>query len=1225
MGNCKILRFPNKINQQTGEYMREKINRLANGIIENDTPKISINPENIDIAVQYTQDANIQIDIISENNIPIKGLAYSNNPAVKILTAKFGGITAHVYAEIDSRYLGAKEHIEGEISLITNGGEYKIPYRFRTFGGLTGETLKKLKTIEDFMIIAKEDPETALRIFEYKDFTSASFMYDMKLRALYEGLTKRPDGYNCLEQFLVAAGAKMPVKLIFEKNRYEITYTDEENEYTIPIKRSGWGYFNIKVSSDSGFIKVKDKVIKDSDFDFNKYDCMLEFVASKLPRSNSSAVISFDSVDSYYEVVIDVKRKIAEKRPGKALMYKKHLLNYIKYRLRYEYEQNERLITMMLDELDKIYLITDNRLRIKLLKAEALYLKGEEYLARAVLLEEKDNVRAHKIDQHYEYILFEYVSLMLEEMAGQREFFVKQVRGLIKDGLYEYLPFLINTDTAFKNSSALMYEMFKEAFEAGVRSPFLYIHYCRLLNKNPDFMHEPSKLDLAALDFGSDARLLSERLISETALKMKKIKKFDKRTFILLKKLYIQSGADKELLSAICRLIIKSGIKDKSLHKWFELAVKEDIGNKQLLNDTAAYTQDDDNSVFEYFMHTVPYDYADLINEKVLTYFITHHHVLDANEKTILYGNIIKFTKKSDILYIKYLPQMKNFVFEQVSQLRINERLAVIYKDIIKPNMIDKRMAKYLITILSAYRIEIQSRLVKTAAVIYPELKGEHVYTFDKIHAYVPVFSDRAGIFLQDAQGNRYNSLNIKKQSLLDMPEVKKECERLYPEHLLFELAQIWKTLDKTDPEQQETALLQEAGKDANFSDLFKSRILSKLLEFYREDSKKPSGPDIWVIEDNYKFLLDINKKDLNESDRSMICETLINIGYAKEAYDMVMNYGYDIVTRYNLAKLCKIMILDNAFANEGLLRTSFHVVMEGYNDMAILEYLCKYFNGSTDDMFSLFEISVSEHINTYDLDERLIAQMMFTGNGTHLDQAFAWYVSRRKGNDVLIRAYFTVKSADYFLNGKELPKKVFEYLENAISSTHGTNEIPVIYKLATTKYYSELTYMGSERQAAASDIINSLIDKGLIFPYYKKLAKWIRLPQDIKDKEILIYYGNRFSLPKLKSRILPGDGEFKSDDLRRMYMDIFIKEKLLFSGDIWEYKVYEEEDGKEIIKDSGSIRHETETDDNLPSRFERLNKLDPSSGGMPDYVLKEKFEDYIVKDEISRNLFGLM
>ena len=162
--------------------MREKINRLANGIIENDIPKIKINPQAIDIPVQYGQEANIQIDITSENSIPIKGLAYSNNVAVKMLTAKFGGSAAHVYAEVDSRYVNTKESITGEIDLITNGGEYKIPYKFTAFGGLTGETLKKLKTIEDFTIIAKEDPDTALRIFEYKDFISATFMYDMNLK-----------------------------------------------------------------------------------------------------------------------------------------------------------------------------------------------------------------------------------------------------------------------------------------------------------------------------------------------------------------------------------------------------------------------------------------------------------------------------------------------------------------------------------------------------------------------------------------------------------------------------------------------------------------------------------------------------------------------------------------------------------------------------------------------------------------------------------------------------------------------------------------------------------------------------------------------------------------------------------------------------------------------------------------------------------------------------------
>lgn len=1199
--------------------MREKINRLANGIIENDIPKIKINPQAIDIPVQYGQEANIQIDITSENSIPIKGLAYSNNVAVKMLTAKFGGSAAHVYAEVDSRYVNTKESITGEIDLITNGGEYKIPYKFTAFGGLTGETLKKLKTIEDFTIIAKEDPDTALRIFEYKDFISATFMYDMNLRALYKGFYSKPDRYNCLEQFLVAAGAKAPIKLSFEKAKYKITAAAENSKYLIPIKKSGWGYLNINVNSSSEFIKINNKAIKDKDFSSNKYNLEIEIVSSKLLKRNNKAVISFDNAEACYELTVEVQKKFTEKTPGKQLVYKKHWLSYLKYRIRYEYEKDDKLINKLLEELERLEAATDNKLRIRLLQAEALYLKGEVYLAKTILEEEKEAARLNKLTQHYEYILFEYLSLMLDEMAGQRDFFVKQLKKLIKEGLYEYLPFLVKSDTSLADNSERLYKQLKEAFEAGVRSPFIYLNYCRLLNENSDFIHEPSRFDIAALDFGIDAGLLSEALIAEVALKMKRLKSFNKRTFILLKKLYKQSH-NKDFLAAVCNLLIKTGSKDKNLHVWFKLAVEEDISYKGTASDNTA-----GEGIFEYFMYTAPKEQTKPINQKILSYFIVHQHVLDSAAKTLLYENIIKFTARNSAVYNDYLPQIKSFMLEQISQLRINEKLAVIYKEFLKFDMLDKRIAKSLITILSAYKIEIQSKSIKSAVIIYPELKGEHVYAFDEKTAYVPVFSEKARIFLQDAQGNRYNAQGIKKELLLDLPEIKHECERLYPEHLLFELEKLWRVLEESGSSAEETGLLQEAGKDANFSDLFKSCILSKLLEFYKEDSKKPSGPDIWVIEDNYKFLLEINKKDLNSRDRSMICETLINIGYAKEAYEMVMNYGYDIISRYNLAKLCKIMIFDNAFANEGLLRTAFHVVAEGYNDIAILEYLCRYFNGSTEDMFKLLSTSVSEHVNTYDLDERLIAQMMFTGNSANLDQAFAWYVSRKKNNDVLIRAYFTVKSADYFLNDKKLPKRVFEYLENAISNTDDENEIPVIYKLATTKYYSELLHMSSERQAAASKIINSLIDKGLIFPYYKKLAKWVRLPQDIRDKEILIYYGDKFSLPKLKSRILPHEEIFKTDDLRRMYMDIFIKEKLLFSGDTWEYTVYEEADGHEIVKASGSIKHEAEADDNVSSRFERLNKIDVSSGNLQDLGIKERFEDYIVKDELSKELFGLM
>ena len=45
-----------------------------------------------------------------------------------------------------------------------------------------------------------------------------------------------------------------------------------------------------------------------------------------------------------------------------------------------------------------------------------------------------------------------------------------------------------------------------------------------------------------------------------------------------------------------------------------------------------------------------------------------------------------------------------------------------------------------------------------------------------------------------------------------------------------------------------------------------------------------------------------------------------------------------------------------------------------------ILDYLCEYFNGSAMQMFKVLSQGEREHIETYDLPERLLAQMMFTG-----------------------------------------------------------------------------------------------------------------------------------------------------------------------------------------------------------------------------------------------------
>lgn len=1188
--------------------MRDKINRLANGIVETDIPKLRISPESIEQQILYGETTKFEIELTSENNIHIKGLAYSSNSKVKILTPTFGGYSALICLEVDSRYLKVGDIVKGEINLITGGGELSIPFSFHVFAGQTGNALNSLKTIEDFTIIAKEDPKTALRIFEYKDFQLALFMNDIKLRAFHTGFVGRADKNIAMEEFLVAAGAKKSVSIAFDKGKYIYTDIKERQSFTIPVHKNTWGYINLSVNAASEFIYLHNKTIKNEDFADNTCQFRFDIIPKKLCFGKNTAIIEFYSASASYQVELEVHHKIEKNRKKNYHSYKKPLYNYFKYRLDYECVEDAALPAKMIEELDKLSEYEDKKILIKLLKAEALYLNGDEYLAKAILDEEREEIRFNRHNNYYEYILFEYISLLADELAGQRDYFIKQVKKLIEEGYYEFFPFLIKADTVLKDSPALLFEFIDKVYRAGVRSPLLYLEYCRILNKHPEFLHGMFDMEIAAINFGIHHNVISDTLLLDVAGKAKNMISKNKRHYLLLKKLYYKN-MDKEVLAVLCNFLINNNYKDQSVHIWYEMAIEESIAISGL---------------FEYYMYTLPKDKDRLIHESVLAYFQINN-ILEQSEKLSLYENIIEYAQKEGDIYKDFMRQIKSFVVEQLLSLSIDKRLAKIYKEVITKDLIDKRLARVIPTILSAYEIEYDSKYIKSAVVIYPELKGEQIYSLDENTAYVPLFSDSARILLQDAFGNRYSSVNAKKELILDMPEILETCRRIYPAHTLFELKRLHELLEGGEISFDDAKLMREAARDMNLSDSFRSDIISGIIKFFKEDSKKPSGPDIWVVENNYDFLLEADKEHLSAKDRGMICETFINIGYLTEAYEMLLRYGHNIVSSNYLLKLCRRVISNKQYDIPRLAEITFELVRLGYGDQVLLEYLCRNFNGSTADMYMVLNAAVSERVDTFDMEERLISQMLFSGNTKYLDQSFAWYVSRKKTNELIVRAYFTVKSEDFFLKNKELPQRVFEYLENAIKNTEETENIPTIYKLAATKYYADMSDIDEERRTFLAKIVNDLIDKGYVFPYYKKLAKWIVLPRDIKDKEMVVYHGEKFSLPKLRSRILPYEDAFKTDDLRRMYMNIFVKDKLLFSGDVWEYEIYEEDEtGKEILKKRGKLQHISEGIKNAQSRFEKLNGLDILSADK-NQELEEKLEDYIIKDELTSKFFDLL
>ena len=99
--------------------MKEKINRLAKGIIDSEVPQIICSPDTIDDVVRAGEITKKEIYITSENNLHIKGLMYSSSERVCIQNYAFGGLRNHITYEINSGHL---EH--GDIGIFLSGDQW---------------------------------------------------------------------------------------------------------------------------------------------------------------------------------------------------------------------------------------------------------------------------------------------------------------------------------------------------------------------------------------------------------------------------------------------------------------------------------------------------------------------------------------------------------------------------------------------------------------------------------------------------------------------------------------------------------------------------------------------------------------------------------------------------------------------------------------------------------------------------------------------------------------------------------------------------------------------------------------------------------------------------------------------------------------------------------------------------------------------------------------------
>ncbi len=1196
--------------------MREKINRLAKGIIDTEPIRLVVRPQSIEGTVLAGRTEAGEIYVADEGGSFIKGLVYSSDMRVHVMNDAFGGSRSRISYEVDAGHLTVGDVISGAFSLVTNGGEIKVPYTFTVGLRQSGMLLHGLKTPEDFASVARQEPETALLLAGYGDFINAPFMQAPHIRTLYEGLKGRPDRKNSMEEFLVALKLKEPVELLFDSTPRSYCMPGQPSQDVVEVRCSTWGYTSFSVSADGDFLELDQKVFDTGDFVEGVCRVGYRINPSRLHAGQNLGALHIGFVRGSWVIRIDVKGP--EQRPVQAQgSGQEDLRRYLNLRLEYELGQKDPILLMgrMKEEIGELQNRYGDTLLISLLEAELSVLLGDWERAGLLLDARRAEAAAQRPQRYLEYCFYVYLEMQVKRREGQREALLHLVKRYLAEEAVSGWLFLLwmKLEPGLEDAPAGLLAEMRRYFVRGCHSPFLYVHALRIYTRYPELLQRLDDFELQVFVFGARRDLLDQDLALKAAQLAAGRKHFHKLSCYLLILLY-RRFHETSFLTAVCAMLIKGDCRGPGHFQWYAEALSQGVSL---------------TSLYEYYLYTLPGDYGYLLPKEVLMYF-SYVRTLDERSRSVLYMNILKYMEKDAPLYRQYERDMQQFMMDQLLKSRINRRLVVLYQHMLYKEMIDKKVARVLPSVLKSYRVSVENPHMKYVVVCYEELKEEDAYLIQDGVAYVPLFLEHGILLFQDQYGNRYSNISSHRTPAMeqvDISELIGRCYDILPNHPMLRLQKCEAIMEHGITAGGEMVTLRKAVQELPLRPLFRRRILSKMLQYHLDLLRKPEKGR----QADAGYLLGLDPEQLAREDRVGICETLIGQSYFREAWELICRYGSEGVSWGRLKAVCSYQISRQPFGQRDLLLSLTYALMErGMADGILLDYLCRYYDGPGTAMYQVLELAVRKKAQVYDLPERLLAQMLFTGEPEHLDEVFSLYMAGGKSSRSLVKAYLTQRSADYFLRGRQVDQNVFACLGDVLGQTEDLHHAPTIYLLALGRHYAELDRLGEPEKELCRRIIELLIAEGKVFAWYKKLGRFIVLPDSVMDKTVLEYRASRpdsaGGRPEMLIRILPEESTFHPEELKKVYPGIYVAQKVLFCGETMEYQIREQQAGEDVLMREGTLAPDGEERlAGRESRYGALNEMCRRLAANDEAALQETMRKYLIDDAVAEELFPLM
>ncbi len=1156
--------------------MKEKVEQYAKGEFDVRRPQVEISTDhlqlNIEAGSQYQGILNVQ----SVNDQRMKAMVYDNRYLFKIEPHNFIGKSQDVELIFDAGKWEKGEKINGVIYLVTDGGEFRIPYDIEITAPAVESSMGELGDMFQFASLAENNWNEAVRLFTSPEFYRAFLEREPMYAEVYNSLTQSLSASQAMEEFLTYTHKKRSISLEVPERRKQIAYREEAEKHSLQLVRNTWGYLNAEVTSDVRFIKPLKHYISMEDFIGNKYNLEYMVFPEYMDRDSNLGHIMIET--AYQKIVVEIViRTEAVNRPEPPHLFRNsHIIKVHQCNLITGY-LDFRTGKLTLDQYVEKTLYALRNL-VQYCKDDQLYRLGILHMnilaGNQAMVEEEfkridaDQDRMVEGDRASSYYAY------LKALAFKDSESVTRARTMIRDRFETegeklfYFWLLTFLDESPDTEKGPVYAQIRKLYEQGIHSPILYYEICDMFNREPLMLRKLDGLEVSAIRWGMHHDYISDDVLHGCVELAEKEHGFQKNLFRLLQEIDIRKP-ELNALNVICSMLIRANCCKEEYHDYFDRGIRQGL---KLIG------------IYECYIRSMSLKEYPVLPEAVLRYLICSH-TLTEYEQAYLYANLIRNKKTYPQLYAEMVSTIENFMEEQLVKGVIHEFLLVIYKEFLNPKQINPKYAARLTNIIFKRRLICTNPRIKAVVVTHKELKDEQQVPVVDGKAYVDIVTDSAVVTLIDTRGNRYvSTMPYRLERLVNTGVFLDICRHYNPSDARL-LAYTYSEMEHRH--------LRDAGDVNQARDILECRELSyqtrqqvllQIIEYYLENY------DGDILE---KYLLQVDLDYLDKLHSAEIISGYIMRGMNRKAYEAIRKFGYGEVEISRLLRLASYIVTDtDIMGDEALTSLCVYLYQKGqYNDRTI-QYLIFYYKADTKELAKLWEVAMVVLGEARELEENILAQLVFAD--ASLDNAMdifrSYYKGRHRG--MVTKAFLKRMAYLYFIREEWVPDSVFEYLMLEIHKGEIGDDI---CHGAMLWHLSKCIRLTQDETSYIAGTVGKFLNRGILLPFFKSFADIVDLPQELFLKTYLVYKGEERQEVVVNYSV--GTSELQTLDFRPCRMEeripgYYVQEFVVFHGEQLLYHFAEKYTGKVTLIESDSIRSDAYSQDAPESRFERLNQM---------------------------------